>query len=84
MNAIKLDDDGPTVNAAPTKRRSLVPKLWNEMSDTEKLEVVRKDMNRAYDVLNSLIVDVHDLNIRLNEFTRKTTAALEEIRTRQS
>jgi hypothetical protein len=61
-----------------------MPKPWNEMSDTEKLEVVRNDMNKAYEVLNSLIADVRGLNIRLTEFTRKTTAALEEVRLRQS
>jgi hypothetical protein len=72
-----------TVQAAPNTRRPSMPKPWEEMSDTEKLEIVRADMNKAYVVLNSLIADIRDLNLKFVELSRKTTSALEEVRSHQ-
>ena len=48
-----------------------MPKTWDQLTQPEKIEDLRKDVTRIFDVLNALIADVRANHIRLNEFETK-------------
>lgn len=56
-----------------------MPKSWNELTDPEKIEDLRRDVVRLFDVLNASIADVRNNHIRLNAIEPKANKALREI-----
>jgi hypothetical protein len=52
-----------------------MPKKWDELSQPEKIEELRRDMLRIYDAFNALASDVG----RTWSFTRETSAKLSAV-----
>jgi hypothetical protein len=80
-NAINLVAGDQTVKTAPDFNvRSLSVPTWANATIEEKLEIVRQDMNKAYEILNRLIDSATNASERLDEINRKMTAVLTDIR----
>jgi hypothetical protein len=56
-----------------------VPKTWNELNDSEKIEDLRRDVVRIFDVLNALINDVRNNHVRANAIETKVNEVSAEI-----
>jgi hypothetical protein len=52
-----------------------MPKTWEQLSQSEKIEDLRRDMLRIYSAVNALATDVG----RTWSFTRETSAKLSEV-----
>ena len=57
----------------------MAKKPWNKLSTDEKLEALREDIAKAYDVLNGLIADVGGTHRRVNQIDSTMIAVLAAI-----
>jgi hypothetical protein len=71
QNGVNIIGNERTVNAPPNKEDIMAKKSWNELSTDEKLEALREDIAKAYDVLNRLIDDVGNTHRRVNQIEPK-------------
>jgi hypothetical protein len=80
MNAINLLAGSRTVKA-PHKNGVAItmPKSWQDLTEVEKIEDLRRDIVRIFDVLNALVADVRNNHAKLNEFTPKVNLVSEEV-----
>jgi len=53
-------------------------KTWVNLSESEKIEDLRKDVEKIFNVLNALISDVRSSNLRINHLDTKMSSASEE------
>ena len=51
-----------------------MPKTWDQFTQPEKIEDLRKDVTRIFDILNALVADVRANHIRLNELEVKLSS----------
>jgi hypothetical protein len=51
-----------------------MPKTWDQFTQPEKIEDLRKDVTRIFNVLNALVADVRANHIRLNELEAKLSS----------
>ena len=56
-----------------------MPKTWEEMDDGEKIEDLRRDVIRIFDVLNALVADVRNSHDRTNTLETKMNEVSREI-----
>ena len=56
-----------------------MPKTWEELSEPEKIEDLRKDIVRIFDALNTLIIDVRNNHVRLNNIEPELNETSAEI-----
>jgi hypothetical protein len=48
-----------------------MPKTWVELTESEKIEDLRKDVEKIFGVLNALIADVRNNHARINGLDTK-------------
>lgn len=56
-----------------------MPKTWVELTKSEKIEDLRKDVETIFGVLNALIADVRNNHARISELNTKMTEAAEAV-----
>jgi uncharacterized protein YoxC len=56
-----------------------MPKAWLELTESEKIEDLRKDVEKLFGVLNALIADVRNNHARINEINTKMTEVSEAV-----
>jgi hypothetical protein len=71
MNANSLVAGERMVNAAPLDMEPLWPKTWVELTEPEKIEDLRKDVEKIFNILNALIADVRSNHARTNELNTR-------------
>jgi hypothetical protein len=47
-----------------------MPKTWDDMSQTEKIEELRRDVLKIYSAFNGLVSDVRGTSSKLNEVAK--------------
>lgn len=56
-----------------------MPKTWEELTKPEKIEDLRRDVLRIFEVLNALVADVRNNHVRIGDLNTKVNSVLEEV-----